>query len=254
MIGRVSIWIVVLLWAFGSADCQETLTKEQILQNILRKAEQNEKLIEDYGYSIKSTERKLKEDGTVKEEKTRTYKIVWIQDEAYAQLIEIDGKKLDAKQMKEEEKRRRDFEKKLKTAKDKDSEDDFEWKDLYEKYDFSELSPEQDGAYTLAFEPKRNRVRERNRMEKILNHLKGTFRADKDFNLLNVQASLNSPVRFALGLLAKIDSLDIEYAQQRFENVSMPSLLRYKFTGRLAVFRSERREHIAEFYAFSHRD
>jgi hypothetical protein len=256
MIARSGLVTLLLLCMFTVGLTDEPLTTDQILQNILHKAEDNEKLIDHYGFTFESTEKKLAEDGSVKTEQTKSYRIIWIQNETFAELTEVDGKPLNDKQQKEEQKRRQEFEKKLKQPKKKDpEEEEFEWKDLYEKYDFTRMDPTESSAYTMAFEPKRTRLREKNRTEKVLNHLRGTFWADQDFNILKVTANLESPIRFGLGILAKIDRLEIEYSQRRFENIFVPSRIRYNFAGRIAVVHSERREQIIEFHEYySHRE
>ena len=144
MISRFTFPAVLLLCIVTVAVADEPLTTDEILRKIVHKAEENEKVIEQYGFAYINTQKKLAEDGTVKTEEKKNYRIIWIQNEPYAQLTEVDGKPLNEKQQKDEQKRLQEFEKKLKQKKKDPEEEDFEWKDLYEKYDFTHLGSTED--------------------------------------------------------------------------------------------------------------
>ena len=244
--------LIFTVWILPSAG-EESPAKEEILEEILQKAEESEKASQNKGFYLESTVRKLTEEGAVKGEETRSYRIIWIHDQPYAELIRINGKDLDPKSKADEEKRRREFAKKLEESR-KQEEEVFTWKELYEKYEFTVLPSEADARYVLSFKPKKEGLRERNRMEKVMNHLKGKILVDEAYNLMKVEASLTGAVRFGLGILAKLDQLDIEYTQQTFQQLRVPATLRYKFAGRMGLFRTERQENLARFYDFYARD
>jgi len=113
--------LIFTVWILPSAG-EESPAKEEILEEILQKAEESEKASQNKGFYLESTVRKLTEEGAVKGEETRSYRIIWIHDQPYAELIRINGKDLDPKSKADEEKRRREFAKKLEESRKQEEE------------------------------------------------------------------------------------------------------------------------------------
>lgn len=236
-----------LFLAFATLLSPAQENTQEILKAILKRAEENQTSAEKYGFVNKILVRRLTEDGKVKSQESRKYRTVWIEDLPYAELIEMNGKLLDTKQKAEEEKRKKEFLKHRKKAKEDDP-DEISWQDLYEKYDFA-LQPSEPGVpYVISFRPKTGKLKEQSRIEKIFNHLGGTLWVDEQFNILRAEANLTETVRFGLGILAKVDQLEIRYVQQQFQSVWLPGTLEFNLQARFALVRTERQETSSRFY------
>ena len=120
--------------------------------------------------------------------------------------------------------------------------------DLYEKYNFTMLPPDKDATYLISFEPKKKKLRQRSRVEKILNHLSGKVWVDAGYNLLRVEARLTDTVSFGLGLFAKIENIELEYTQQKYEEAWLPATLFLQFKARVALFKNELQKVNTDFY------
>ena len=238
-----------LLFAPLFISAEEELTQEMILKRIFDKAEHSEKGIDQFGFFQENIRRELEEDGTITEEEKRVYRTTWIGDQRYAELIEVNGRGLTEKEKKEERKRKQKF---LNEVKDKRKELRKEvaiaWKEVYDRYDFERLPAEPGAFYVYSFLPKNKTLPERNRTEKVLNHVDGKLWSDENFNLLRVRATLRESVRFGLGVLAKLDKLVLDYELQEHENVWLPASIYLKFDARVALVHRERQETLNRFY------
>ena len=187
-------------------------------------------------------------DGKVTKEEHRFYRITWIQNQPYLELLKFNGRDLDADARKKEADRKAKFVKSLsKKKEDADDDDDITWDDLYAKFDFEQLPPDQNGAYVFSFKPKNEKLANRSSTEKILNHLSGKFWTDNQFNILGAEANLVEDVRFGFGILGKVERLEIKYLQQTFDDAPLPSHLFISFKGRIALLKSEEGEIEATF-------
>lgn len=246
---QIVVIFTLLLFLPLSCLAEERLTDEQILKRIFDRVDENEKRIDQFGFYQETLNKELTEDGSVKQEEKRIFRTTWIGNQRYGELIEIDGKSLDAAQRKEEQKRREKF---LRETKDKRKEikKDVEiaWKGLYDRYEFVRRPAEHGAFYVYSFHSKDKKLSERNRMEKVLNHVDGILRADENFNLLWVRAILKESIKFGLGIIAKLDTLELEYSLQQHENVWLPASIRFKFDARVALVHWERQESVNRFY------
>lgn len=239
--------LLLLLPVSGLAE--EELTDEQILKRIFDRVDKNEKRIDQFGFYQETLNRELKKDGSIEQEEKKIFRTTWIGDQRYGELIEINGKSLTAAQKKEEQKRRQKFLKETKGKRMEIKKDvEIAWKGLYDRFDFVRKPAEQGAFYVYSFQPKKKKLSERNRMEKVLNHMDGTLRADENFNLLWVRAILKESIKFGLGLLAKLDTLELEYKLQEHETVWLPASIRFKFDARVALVHRERQESVNRFY------
>jgi hypothetical protein len=242
------LWILLLTPALLRA---EEPSEKVILGRILEKAEANDKLLDKYGSSEEAKERELDADGKVKDEETKTYRTIWIERKPYQQLVLVDGSPLNSKQRSEEEKRRAKFVEAI--HKNKPSEDEIRLssEDLFAKYDFTMLPPDELGRYVFAFAPKKNvKLHERNRAEKVVNHLAGKFWADENFNFVRAEAALQEKVTFGLGLLASLNRLELLFTQQAYDGVFLPVDFRLKVEARLLLFKTVRQEVISHSFDY----
>jgi hypothetical protein len=239
---------VLLLVCFeGGANTTEPASTQELLKRIVEKAQQNYKLSQNFGCYQRTQVKKLSKDGKVKQEETKTYRTTWIGGQTYAELIRINDRELTKKEKEEEAKRRSEFIKGIRTEDLKEIRE-YTWQELYQKYDFTILPPSQYASYILTFEPKKKKLQQRSRIEKILNHLSGKVWVDAEYNVLKVEAKLTDSVSFGLGLFAKIDNIELEYTQQQYEQARLPASLFLRFRARVALFKKELQEVSSRFY------
>jgi hypothetical protein len=243
---------VLFSLALPAQSAEEKPAKEEILKHIFETAKANDKITEIYGFYQQNTVRKLSDEGKVKKQQTRVYRTIWLNGAPYAELIRIDGRPLSKKETDAEKDRRKKFLKGLNQKKEKDDDDDEDfditWQDFYQKYQFVELAPEGQAVYVFTATPKGGKQKERNRIEKVFNHLSGKFWADKDFNLLRAEARLQDNVKFGWGLLAKVEQLQLQYTQQPYQKVWLPATLHLAFQATIALLKTERQEIDTRFY------
>lgn len=249
---RLLLMLALVSFEAG-ANCIATTSTNELLSKIVEKAKRNYKLSKHFG-SYQSTQvKKLSKDDKIRQEETKTSRTVWIEDQSYSELIRINDKELTKKEKQEEAKRRTKFLKAIRTQKTENKAYlkellKYNGQQLYEKYDFRILPPDRDARFILTFEPKRKKLQERSRIEKILNHLSGKIWADEECNLLKVETKLKDTVSFGLGIFAKIENLEVEYTQQKYQQAWLPATLFRRFKARLAVFKNERQEVSTRYY------
>ena len=246
--------ITILVWC-GVVFSENNLTTDEIIHRIVEKAKQNEELANEIGFHQVTSNRKLS-DGKVSSQKIRLHRLTWIENQPYLELLKVDGREPEAKEKKEEAERRAKFVKSLHEKKkdDDEDEDDVTWEEMYAKYDFQQLPSDSIGRYVFSFKPKPGRLSERSRSEKILNHLNGKFWADEEFHIVRAEARLMDNVKFGLGILGKIEKLEIKYEQQHYESVRVPSYFYVHFKARLAMLKTEERKIETVYSDFFHRD
>lgn len=243
-----TLLVVLLLASFEAvAKPTEDPPTHQLISRIIEKGQQNYKLSQDYGSYKRVVVKKLSKDGKVKKEETKVYRTTWIEGHPYGELIRINDRELTNNQKEKEAKRRSEFIKGIRTQ---DLKEILEYssQDLHQKYDFTILPPDQDASYILAFGPKKEKLRQRSRLEKILNHMSGKVWVDGEYNLLRVEAKLTDSVSFGLGLFAKIENIELEYTQQEYEKAVLPASLFLRFKARVALFKKELQEVNTHFY------
>jgi hypothetical protein len=247
----VSIFLLFLskpeLRASGPSSADSAPTVRQIMERVLASLKTNDEKTKDFGFFQDTVSKELEEDGTISEQKKRTYKIVWIENEPYAEMIRFNDQPLTAKLKTEEQKRRAKFVKALRTKEKDEDEDDLTWEELFQKYEFREEQPASEASYVISFKPKSGKLAERSRAEKIYNNLSGTIWIGSDYSLLKVVASLSKNLRFGLGILGNVQDLEMSYSQQRFQDLWMPDQLYVKYKAR--VFISTRNQELTiRFY------
>ncbi len=240
------VLLVVNLEA-GANPTEETPPTQELIKRIVEKGHQNYKFSHDYGSYKRMVVKELSKDGKVKKEESKIYRTTWIEGHPYGELIRINDKVLTKKEKEKEAKRRSEFIKGIPTQ---DLKEILEYtsQDLYQKYNFTMLPPNMDARYIITFEPKKKKLQQRSRIEKILNHLSGKVWVDAAYNLLRVEARLTDSVSFGLGLFAKIENIELDYTQQEYKHAMLPASLFLKFKARVALFRNELQEVHTHFY------
>lgn len=244
--------LIVLVAASGSGARPDS---QELVKKLVDRALENDKASEEYGFQQQTVAREYDSKERLEKSETRTYRTVWIEKKPYAELLRINDKPPGEKERKEEAKRRQKFTEAIHNKKKEDGDDDFNltWQDLSRKYEFTEIDPDDTAAIVLHFEPRTGDLQERNKVEKVFNNMGGTVWADDQYDIVKAQTSLVRSVKFGLGLVAKLDKLDITYSQTRFETVYLPQRFRMKYNVRIALLKTENQEVDITFSDYFHR-
>ena len=211
----------------------------EIIKSIAKKIEKNNELLENYDFYQDQEVKELDDDGSLKKAKKQTYRTILLLDHRYYELIKVDGKALDDDDKKDEAKRRgkfiKEIQKKGKADEEEEDEDDFTIEDLIEKYDFSQLPAEGEAVYVISFKPKSGELKERNRTERIMNHLEGRVWIAADYNVIRADARLMEPVKYGFGILANVQNVDLKYLQTKFDGIWVPESFALEYRARVLV-------------------
>jgi hypothetical protein len=209
------------------------------LKTIAKKIEKNNELLENYDFYQDQEVKEMDDDGAVKKVKKQTYRTILLLDHRYYELIKVDDKDLNDKDKKDEAKRRgkfiKEIQKKGKASEEEEDEDDFTLQDLIEKYDFSQLPAEGEAVYVISFKPKSGELKERNRTERIMNHLEGRVWIAADYNVIRAEARLMEPVKFGFGVLANVQQVEVSYLQNKFDGIWVPESFELEYKARVLV-------------------
>jgi len=242
--------LVLTVITVSSVRAEYSVAPDDALKNIVAKARQNEELAEEIGFHQITVVKKMK-NGKVTSENIRMHRSVWLENEPFMELIKVDGQDLSPKEKKQEAERKAKFLKSLREK--KEEEESVTWDDLYSKYDFQLLPADSIGHYVFSFQPKSGKLPERSKSEKVLNHVKGTLWADDEFNIVRAEAKLLDDVRFGLGILGKLENLELKFEQQDFQNIRVPASLYIHFKARVALLKMEERQIQATYKDFFRR-
>ena len=239
MARRFTHYIVLLCILSLSVSASPSLSKEDILKKILEKAKENEKLSDQFGFHQTTMIKKM-DDGKIKSEDLKEYRLIWIENQPFLELLKKNGKELDKSDQKDQQDRKAEFVKSL--GKKVEEDDDITLDDLYTKYDFQALPADAIGQYVFSFKPKTGDLSDRSRTERILNHVSGKFWADQAFQIVRAEATLMDNVKFGYGIIGNLQNLQIHYEQQPFEHVQMPAKLMIYFKAKIAMLKTEERQ------------
>jgi len=241
MVQRFTQFVILLFFLSLSLGAHPSLPKEAILKTIMDRARENEKLSDQFGFHQTTLTKKMS-DGKTTNEDLKEYRLIWLQNQPYLELIRKNGRELDKSEKKDEADRKTKFVKSIGEKDDDDDDDNLTWEDLYAKYDFLELPADSIGEYVFSFRPKEGKLTERSRTERVINHVAGKFWADQDFQIVRAEAKLMDHVKFGLGIIGNLEKLQIQYEQQPFEQVQMPAKLWIHFKARIALLKTEERQ------------
>ena len=229
-----SFVLVPALAGAGSVD--------PLIRNVVENLKQDMVTLADYGAHQRIATTKLTEQGTPKRVEEKFLRTVWVHDKAKNELISTSCKDYDPKTGKA----RRCFEVKKVSSKPSSKPGKIEseikkirWTELHKNFDFA-LLPQEGQYQVFSFRPKKNGMSPSNRLEKLLAGMGGKVWVDKQFNVVRAEAKLMNPVSFGLGVAAKVHHLAIQYNQQSFQNVWLPSSLTVDFKAKIALLHTER--------------
>lgn len=228
---RFFLYLILLsLPLFLSA---ETLSQKDLLKRMMDRVKENDALTEQYGYYYEAKSRDLDSEDRVTSEETRLYRIIWLEDKPFFETVKIDGHDLTSKDKAEEAERKKKFSKSVREH--KPSEFKMNWDELFAKFDYTIEDTNGDARYLVNFKPKNTELQERSRMEKVFNSIGGKVWVDADFNVTKANLWLMHTVKFGLGILASLDELQLQYSQQKFDNLLFPASMRLKYDLRVFV-------------------
>lgn len=233
--------IFFVLMSLSAVPLKANTFDPEIIKSIAKKIEKNNELLENYDFYQDQEVKELDDDGSVKKVKKQTYRTILLLDHRYYELIKVDGKDLNDKDKKDEAKRRGKFIKEIqKNGKaddddEEEDEDDFTLEDLIEKYDFSQSPAEGEALYVISFKPKSGELKERNRTERIMNHLEGKVWIAADYNVMRAEARLMEPVKFGFGVLANVQEVEVSYLQNEFDGIWVPESFALEYKARVLV-------------------
>ncbi|HSE40471.1 MAG TPA: hypothetical protein VLH08_06855 [Acidobacteriota bacterium] len=230
---------IILTILFLSLACilnANSTVDQNLLRTIVEHLEKNETLAETYDFYQDTHVKELNKDGSVEKTEKRTYRTIQLEGQRYFELVKFDDKALDSDKKKEEAKNREKFLKAVrKKEKSEDEEDDFKWSDLVDKYQFTQHPAEGDAVYVISFKPRPGKLKERNRTERILNHVAGTLWVSSDYNLIKVEANLLSEVNYGLGIIADVQEMKLNYSQTKLNDVWLPENFNLRYKARIFV-------------------
>src|SRR5262245_20334270 len=120
MARKLAALLIFTLLASAPLYASDATANEDVMKKILAKAKDNEKLADEIGFEQSTVVRKM-DDGKVTEQETKVYRLTWIQNQPYLEMIKMNGKDLDQKTKKDEAEKKAKFIKSLNnTQKDDD--------------------------------------------------------------------------------------------------------------------------------------
>lgn len=209
----------------------ETSSQSDVLKRIMDRVKENDQLTEDYGYYYEAKTRELDSDDKVTKEESRLYRIIWVENKPFFEILKVDGHELTSKDKAEETERKKKF---IKSVHDnKPTEFKMNWDELFAKFDYTIASADGDARYVVSFQPKKIDLPERSRMEKVFNNIGGKVWVDADYNVTKANLWLIGNVKFGLGIIASLDELELQYSQQKYDNLWFPASMRLKYDLRI---------------------
>ena len=233
----VLLFSFVLLPAVAKGESADPL-----IRNVVEKLKQDIVILEDYGAHQRIVTTKLTEQETPKRVEEKLLRTIWIHNKAKNELVSTSCKDYDPKTGKA----RRCFEVKKASSKQSSKPGKMEseikkirWTELHKNFEFT-LLPQEGQYQVFSFRPKHKGITPTNRLEKLLSEMGGKVWVDTQFNVVRAEAKLMNPVSFGFGVAAKVYQLGIQYNQQPFENVWLPSSLTVDFKAKIALLHTER--------------
>lgn len=226
--------LAVLLFAFPLLVSAQSGSTNEVLKRIMDRVKANDAIAEGYGYYYEARTRDVDDDGHVLKEDKRLYRITWVEDKPYFELLKVDDHEPSPADKKEETDRRNKFVKSLHAK--KPPEFKMDWDELFSKYDYKFEPSGTDEGYVVSFQPKPNGLKERTRMEKVFNNIGGKVWVDSEYNVTKAHLWLVRDVRFGLGILANLDELQLHYSQQKFgDNLWFPAVMSLNYDVRILL-------------------
>jgi hypothetical protein len=235
--------VVVVLFSFLLAPAVARAdSADALIRNVVQNLKQDIVILADYGAHQRIVTTKLSEQGKPKRVEEKLLRTIWVHNNPKNELVSASCKDYDSNTGKA----RRCVEVKkvssTKNSKPNKMESEIKkirWTELHSNYEFT-LLPQEGQYQVFSFRPKQKGITPSNRMEKLLAAMGGKVWIDNQFNVVRAEAKLVNPVSFGFGVAAKVHHLAIQYKQQSFKNVWLPSSLTVDFKAKIALLHTER--------------
>ena len=203
-----------------------------LVPRIVSRLKSNSHLDDGIGTYQKVTITRLDDSGKAQSKETRLYHTIWIYGLAFSELLQVDGKSPGPQDAALEARRKSELTKAYDDSKSSsgrrslaDQLKEIPWEEIAGKYDLRALPVEYGAAHVISFRPREADMKERNRVEKVLNKVAGKAWLDGSFNVLRVEAHLTDDVTFGWGIFGNVNRADVRYSQQRFAHAWLPETL-----------------------------
>lgn len=240
---KTAAWLLSIFFVTGFVFAENSESTRAFVEKVAHMVKQDVQAQSHHGFTQAVTITKMDGNGRVKNQEEKVYRTTWVMGKPYNELIRVASRDLTEKERSQENKRRADFQKAIyqnsKSGGIQQELKQIRWWEIYDKYDFKRLPSQTGSSYVLSFQPKATTLPERNRLERVLNHLTGTVWVDEGFHVIRAEARLTSPVKFGLGVLGTISEAEIKYAQRQYGDVCLPAALTARWKANIAIFRND---------------
>ncbi|MCI0414326.1 hypothetical protein L0222_16230 [bacterium] len=236
-----AVCAVLIPFLFDPAEIRGE-SADPLIQNVVQNLKQDIMILAEYGAHQRIVTTKLTEQGTPNRVDEKNFQTIWVHNKPKNELVAVSCKELDARTGKARrcyDVRKANSKQNSKPGKIESEIKKIRWTELYKNFEFT-LLPKEGEHHVFCFRPKEKGISPSNRIEKLLTRMAGKVWVDNEFNVVRAEAKLVSPVSFGLGVAAKVHHIGIQYRQQAFENVWLPSSLSVDFKAKVALLHTER--------------
>jgi hypothetical protein len=215
---------------------------DALIRNVVQNLKQDVVILAEYGAHQRVVTTKLTEQGNPKRVEEKLFRTIWVHNKPKNELVGTSCKDYDVKTGKGRrclEVKKVSSQQNSKPGKMESEIKKIRWTELHKNFDFTIL-PQEGQYHVFTFRPKEKGITPANRIEKLLARMGGKVWVDEQFNVVRAEAKLVSPVSFGLGVAAKVHHLGIQYNQQAFNDVWLPSSLTVDFKAKIALLHTER--------------
>ena len=215
----------------------------EIVDRVIAQARrvEEQKLLQQYTYRQRFVVEKLDDAGRAVSRDEYVYVPVWADGSRYSRLVEKNGKPVTGKDLELEQKREREFRKRLAVERKKKPADRDVFRideKLAAKYTAELLGRERVNGrdtWVVSFKPKGGNLPASGRYERLLNQVAGKLWVDvAEDTIVRAEGHLLAPAKWGWGLMANIYKLDFVVEQTRQgDGVWLPGQLNAYVQGRV---------------------
>jgi hypothetical protein len=249
-------------------SANESMPVQEIVESAVERAEkQHYSMIEtNFNSEAVSKNHSLDGDGTITETESFRYIQYPLNGAVFEELVEKNGRSLDEKEKKEEEKRKQDFIREVEKRRTRGDyvqpskeeairfNREFTGRYIY-KLERTETIREH-SCWVVSFEPKQGKLPTRNRMDRALNKTTGLMWISRDdYGLVRVEFALREPFKYWGGILAVVRSTDgtVDYARVE-PNVWLPLHFDLKLDLKVMLVKNIRRLIVKDWFNYKRVD
>jgi len=249
----------------GLPSVTGSLSAEEIIDRaVVRSENQHLSLIEaNFKSEAVSKNQSLGGDGTISKTEIYRYRQYPLNGAVFEELIEIDGRPLNEKEARKEERRRQDFIREVddrktrgdhaQPTKDEAIQFNREFTERYlYKFEKKEMLREYP-CWVISFEPKQGKLPTKNRMDRALNQTTGLIWVSQDdYGIVRVEFALRKPFKYWGGFLAVVRNTDGNVDYTRVEpNVWLPGHFDLKLDLKVMMVKNVRRLITKDWYDYT---